>query len=256
VDAARTHQMAQVDAAVGRAIQPETCKAFLARILKQRPELAKSLSRFAPGGGALVRKRSDTKYSRVGIAWDATGAFQQADPVNLFAKGIGDTDTVLGQMTIVDTNLVKGGSQDNQELFEAHAIGFRVSLVYLGTGAPAAADVADAYRSLLENTAPQLNIGNQNQMKMPPLVNYPAIGVGFQSASTVTVASATQGKQSVMSWKTPVILPAGASYSIGLSIKRALSGGIALVPGGATYFNMKMAIECVMYGVSYTGIPG
>lgn len=253
---------AEADAIVGNAVPPEACKAWVGQMLAQRPDLKGSLKRFMQsngiGRGAPVRKRFDFKYSRVGIAWDGAGVLQQNDPTALYTVQIGGVDPVLGQMTQTDTNVVNAGKQDSAELFKAYAMGFTLQLV--NQDLVTIDSLASVYRALLENVSSVLTLGTQNKQRFPTLSALPGIAAGFQTAGgappTVVTAAATQGKQSLVRFDPPVYLGAGESYSVELVLKRSTTTGITLIPQGVSFANLKVAVQCVMYGVSYTGIPG
>lgn len=253
---------AQTDAALGHQISAEACKAWIADLIRSRPDLAGRLKRWAHANGitqgAPTRKRADTKYSRVGLAWDGAGVLQANDPTALFTVQIGGQDPVLGQMTQVDTNVVNAGKQDSAELFEGKAMGFVIQLV--NQDLTTIDSRANAFRALLENVSAVLTLGTQNKQRFPTLSALPGLAVGFQTGGgappTVVTTAATQGKQSLIGLNPAIYLGAGESYSVELVLKRRTSNGIVLIPEGIAFANLKVAIQCVMYGVSYTGIPG
>ncbi|MHC4063960.1 MAG: hypothetical protein ACYSUI_05595 [Planctomycetota bacterium] len=232
--------------------------------MARRPDLKGQLKRWMQANGVSrgvpVRKRADFKYSRVGIAYNGAGDFPANDPTALFTVQIGGQDSVLGQITEVDTNVVNAGKQDSAELFKAHAIGFVPQLVSANNATTD--DIAELWRALMINTSAVLNLGTQNKQRFPTLQALPGINTGFQlggSTPNVVVEAATQGKQSLIRFDPPVYLGAGESYSVELKIKRALQVGgltVPLLPSGIPYQDVLIAIQCVMYGVSYTGIPG
>lgn len=260
---------AEADAAIGTSVSAEAYKAFCGELFQRKPDLRGPMKRFLRSNGigqGLVptRKRFDFKYSRVGVAWDASGDLQQTDPTSLFTIQIGGTDPVLGALTETDTNVINAGKQDSSEAFKAFALGFTVQLV--DQGAADLDDVVAVYRSLLENTSAVLTLGTQNRQRFPTIQSLPGIGVGFQTSGgatmgvpTVATATATQGAQSLIRFSTPIWLGASDSYAVELKLKRALTGitpTIQLIPEGAQYAGFIIAIQCIMYGLSYTGIPG
>lgn len=257
---ALTEYGAEADAAMGRHAPAEAYKAFCGQLFQQRPDLKGRAARFFKTngvGGVPVRKRFDFKYSRVGIAWDISGVFQTENPTALYTVQIGGTDGVLGALTQVDTNVVNASKQSSAEMFKAYGVGFTLQVTR-----PSAVTIdnqALAQRQLLQNIQATFTMGTQNRQRFPTLEALPGIGVGFQTGGgtppTNVVATATQGQQSIVRFTTPIYLGAGETFSIELSIKRTTSNGITLVPSGAGFENLVIAIQSVMYGISYTGIP-
>ncbi len=260
---------AEADAAMGTHIAPEAYKAFCGELFQRKPDLRGPMKRYLQNNGigqGLVptRKRFDFKYSRVGISWDGSGDIQTVDPTSLFTIQIGGTDPVLGALTETDTNVINAGKQDSSEAFKAYAVGFTVQLV--DQAVADLDDVVSVYRALLENTSAILTLGTQNRQRFPTIQSLPGIGVGFQTSGgatmgvpTVATATATQGAQSLIRFTTPIWLGASDSYAVELKIKRSLTGvvnPVDLIPSGAEFADFIVAIQCIMYGISYTGIPG
>ncbi len=253
---------AETDAAMGTHIPEDACKAWIGQLLNSRPDLKGQLKRWMKSqgvnSGVPVRKRFDFKFARVGLAWDAAGVLQQNDPTALFTGQIGGTDAVLGQLTEQDTNVVTAGKQDSAEMFKAFAIGFVLQLVR--QGGVTLDNLAIVQRQLLENTSATLTLGTQNRQRFPVLSSLPGLAVGFQTggaAPSSVVTAATQGKQSLIRFDPPIYLGAGESYSVELKLKRSLTpSGVALISSGIGFDDLIIAYSCVMYGVSYTGIPG
>ncbi len=261
---------AEADAQLGMHVPSEACKAWIGELLASRPDLKGQMRRWMKTNhvatGVPVRKRFDFKYSRVGLAWDALGAFQTNDPASLFTQQIGGVDPVIGALTEVDTNVVTAGKQDSAEMFKAYAMGFVIQLISNGSFPATNNDLAEVFRTLLENTQATLTLGTQNRQRLPTLTAMPGIGVGFQTGGggtalvppSVVTATATQGHQSLIRFNPPIYLGAGESYAVELHIKRTLTPATStvLIPSGAQFADVAIAISCVMYGVSYTGIPG
>ncbi|HDZ21909.1 MAG TPA: hypothetical protein ENH78_11515 [Phycisphaerae bacterium] len=254
---------AETDAAMGTHIPEDACKAWIGQLLNSRPDLKGQLKRWMKSqgvnAGVPVRKRFDFKYARVGLAWDAAGLLQNNDPTALFTGQIGGTDAVLGQLTEQDTNVVTAGKQDSAEMYKAYAMGFVIQLISDGSATIDA--LARVQRQLLENTSATLTLGTQNRQRFPVLSSLPGLAVGFQTGGgaipTAVVTAATQGKQSLIRFDPPIYLGAGESYSVELKIKRSLTpANIPLIQQGAGFEDIILAYSCVMYGVSYTGIPG
>lgn len=260
---------AEADAAMGTHAPSEAYKAFCGQLFQRKPDLKGPMKRFLQANGigqGLVptRKRFDFKYSRVGIGFDSSGDLQKTDPTSLFTIQIGGTDPVLGALTETDTNVINAGKQDSSEAFKAYAVGFTLQLV--DQNVADLDDLVALYRALLENTSAILTLGTQNRQRFPTLQSLPGIGVGFQTSGgatlgvpTVATATATQGAQSLIRFTTPVWLGASDSYAVELKIKRSLTGAaqtVDLIPNGAQYADLILAIQCIMYGISYTGIPG
>ena len=257
---ALTEYGAEADAAMGRHAPAEAYKAFCGQLFQQRPDLKGRAARFFKTngvGGVPVRKRFDFKYSRVGVAWDIAGAFQTENPTALYTVQIGGTDGVLGALTQVDTNVVNASKQSSAEMFKAYGLGFTLQVT--NQSAVSIDDRALALRQLLENTQATFTMGTQNRQRFPTLQALPGIGVGYQTGGgappTQVVSTATQGQQSIIRFTTPIYLGAGETYSVELSIKRTTTTGITLIPSGAAFSSLVIAIQCVMYGISYTGIP-
>lgn len=251
---------AEADAAMGRSAPADAYKAFCGHLFARRPDVKGMAARFFKTqgvGGVPVRKRFDFKYSRVGVAWDLAGNFQTENPTALYTVQIGGTDGVLGALTQVDTNVVNASKQSSAEMFKAYGVGFTMEVTD-----PQTVNIdnqALALRTLLENTQATFTMGTQNRQRFPTLKALPGLAVGFQTGGgappTNVVAAATQGQQSIVRFTTPIYLGAGETYSIELSIKRTTTTGITLIPGGAGFGNLTIAICAVMYGLSYTGIP-
>ncbi len=262
-----TAYAAEADAAMGRHAPADAYKAWCGELLQRQPHLKASAARFmkrAGVGGVPVRKRFDFKYSRVGVAWDIGGNFQTENPTSLFTVQIGGQDAVLGQLTQVDTNVVSAGKQDSAEMFKAFGLGFNMQVAFDNSGAVNIDQQAAALRALMENTQATLTLGTQNRQRFPTLEALPGLSVGFQTGGgavagvpTQVTSAATQGQQSIVRFTTPIYLGAGESYSVELSIKRSLQpAGLDLIPQGVLFGGLIIAIQCVMYGLSYTGIPG
>lgn len=250
----------QLEEQLGRKMKPQVAKAHLAYLCGKHPELlAATRMAAAAHDGPLVRSRADVLYSTVFFVWDGAGAAPTVAPT-LFERGIGDQDPNLGAaLTELHTNLPQGAKMDSSQQFRAQQFGFRIYTHSPGSAVLLAQNIMLCHQRLWTFVAARLGTGVQTSQILGPIeqfvlpqVAFAQNGLGLGAAGNLALTRPTPTMGPTQAWqlKPNQVFGAGQTYRIPLFLQPGV------LPGGAGFESIKLAVCATWYGKSLTTIDG